>query len=329
MLALVIGADGFVGRWLVAHLLESGDTVAAAVGPRFRSRSQDSPEVIALDVTDDARVREVVGGAHPDVIYFLAGVSAVSERVHVGPVAAVALGGVMNVLASALDEAKEARIVLVGSSHMYGLRDLRNPVRETDPLQPTTVYGALKAAAEAAALGIGKATGLEVVAARPFNHIGPGQQPSFVTAALAEQVRAIRASGRRGTVRVGSLDVRRDFTDVRDVVRAYRLLATEGRAGEAYNIASEASISIREVLDGLLLAASVEAEIVVDERFVRGWEPQEIIGSTEKIRATTSWRPTIPLSETLHDLIDGPALPSLLRLEAGATPAFSEALRGN
>jgi GDP-4-dehydro-6-deoxy-D-mannose reductase len=256
----------------------------------------------------------VVGRSDPDVIYFLAGVSAVAERGHIAPVAAVALGGAMNVIASALDQAKPARIVLVGSSHMYGMRDLRNPVRETAPLRPTTVYGALKAAAEAAAIGIGKATGLEVVAARPFNHIGPGQQPSFAAAALAQQVRTIRVSGGRGTVRVGSLDVRRDFTDVRDVVRAYRLLATEGTAGEAYNIASETSVSIRDVLHGLLSAAAVEADVVVDKGLIRTWEPGEIVGSAEKIRTATGWRPSIPLKKTLQDLIDDRPPPQLPRL---------------
>jgi len=303
MRALVIGADGFAGRWLLRHLVDSGDEVIAGVGPRFSAPLPRDLAPLALNVRDEHQVRTVVREAQPEVIYYLAGVSAPDERGDVGHVFEVSVQGAQAALGAAVQQQPMPRVLLVGSSHVYGVRTIEHPVTEEETLRPTSIYGAMKAAAEVWAFGLGAATGLEVIAARPFNHIGPGQQPSFVATSLAAQVATIKASGMAGSVYVGSLDVKRDFTDVRDVVRAYRLLAEQGEPGEPYNIASGKSTSIREILNGLIEIADIEATVVTDEIRARPGEPPEIIGDASKIRETAGWMPEIPLHQTLTDLL--------------------------
>jgi GDP-4-dehydro-6-deoxy-D-mannose reductase len=304
MRALVIGADGFAGRWLVRHLVECHDEVIGGVGPRFASPLPKGVVNVQLDVSRDDQVREVVGGAEADVIYYLAGVSAPAERTEVERVFAVSVQGAMSTILAAARQTKRSRVILVGSSHVYGIRSVDHPLEENEPLRPSTAYGAMKAAAEVLALSLGRASGLDVVAARPFNHIGPGQKPSFVAPALARQVSAIRASGQKGSVKAGSLDVLRDFTDVRDVVRAYRLLAMHAHSHEAYNIASGRATSVRDIAEGLIQLGGIDANVVADESLSRPGEPPQITGDATKIRRATGWSPEIPLRETLRDLLD-------------------------
>ena len=307
MRALVIGADGFAGRWLLRHLLESGDEVAAAVGPGYGGETLPgalSPS--PLDVRDTEAVRQVAASAQPDVIYFLAGVSRAGARDDLDLAVGISVHGAMNTLRAAAGLHEPTRFIHVGSSHMYEVPKVEGrPIDESVPIRPTSVYGAAKAAAEAALMYLGRAAGVDVIAVRAFNHIGPGQQPGFVVPSLARQVIEIERGAQEPIIRAGNLDARRDFTDVRDVVRAYRLAAVHGVPGEAYNIASGRAPSVREILDVLLGLRSVHADVQRDPTLSRAGEAATaVIGDAGKLAAITEWRAEIPIEQSLADVVE-------------------------
>lgn len=304
MRALVIGADGFVGRWLVRHLAKAGDEVHGIVGRRFRPPLAAATSADAVDVRDAPALGDAIRRIAPEAVYYLAGVSEPTQRENLELALAISVGGALTTLAACSGLEAPARLLLVGSSHMYANPSNDEPIGEDAPLASTTVYGATKLAAEAAAMAVAASAGVEVIGVRPFNHIGPGQSPAFVVPALAEQVAAIAAGSARPEIRAGSLVARRDFTDVRDVVRAYRLLVEEGRAGWSYNIGSGQAVSIREVLDSLLGLAGVEAKVTTDESLLRPSEPPAMVADASRVREATGWQPRIPLDESLRDVLN-------------------------
>lgn len=312
MRALVIGADGFAGRWLLRHLVESGDEVTAGVGPGYGPAPlPGGMEAIPVDVRDHDAVRAVVTATEPGVVFYLAGVSRAGVRDDLGLAVSVSVDGALNVLTAAAELRRRVRLLHVGSSHVYAPRTDETPIGEDAPVRPMTVYGAAKAAAEAALLQLAPAAGVEVVLIRAFNHIGPGQAAGFVVPSLAEQVVRIAHGEQEPIVRAGSLDVRRDFTDVRDVVRAYRLAALRGIAGAAYNVASGRAVSVRTLLDTLLQIASVEADVRADPHLFRsGAESHALVGSAAKLTSLTGWRPRLSLEATLRDVLDQLAQPT-------------------
>ena len=312
MRALVIGADGFAGRWLVRHLVESGDEVAAAVGPGYGDEPLPANlEPLRLDVRDRDGVQRVVTSSQPDVIYFLAGVSRAGTRDELDLAVGISVRGALNTLTAAAELGGLIRLLHVGSSHMYAVPQNETPMDERALVRPTSVYGAAKAAAESAVMHLGGAAGVEVIAVRAFNHIGPGQQAGFVVPSLARQVTEIAAGAQEPIIRAGNLDARRDFTDVRDVVRAYRLAAIHGGLGEAYNVASGRAISVREALDMLLRLRSVRAQVDQDPELSRPGEPvTAMIGDAGKLTALTGWHPEISIETSLADVLDGLGRPS-------------------
>jgi GDP-4-dehydro-6-deoxy-D-mannose reductase len=288
--ALITGAGGFVGPYLRSHLESCGDEVVSV-----------DHEV---DVTAGERVREMLLSARPEVVYHLAAAS------HVGTswsapvdVLRVNAEGSLNVFLAALEAGVE-RVLLIGSAEQYGriTPDLL-PVREETPLRPVSPYGASKAAAEMLASHAFHGRGLPVVCVRAFNHLGPGQSDALVASAIARQVaEAERAGG--GVVHTGDLTPRRDFTDVRDVVRAYRLLVERGVPGEAYNVCSGADVAIQDVADHLAASSSVPVTFALDPARLRPVEVQVIRGDNAKLRAATGWAPEIPLEKTLAEVLD-------------------------
>jgi GDP-4-dehydro-6-deoxy-D-mannose reductase len=304
MRALVIGADGFVGRWLVRHLADAGDEVHGLVGRRFQPPLPSASSVAAVDVRDAAAVRAEIRGFGPEAVYYLAGVSQPTERENLDLALDISVTGALTALSACAALDAPARLLLVGSSHMYADPASDAPIAEDSPLGSRTVYGASKAAAEAAALAIADSAGVEVIATRPFNHIGPGQSTAFVVPALADQVARITARLSEPEVRAGSLRARRDFTDVRDVVRAYRLLVEQGAPGTAYNIGSGHAVSIREVLDRLLRLGNVKATVSTDEKLLRPSEPPAMVADASRLKAATGWEPSISLDESLRDVLN-------------------------
>ncbi|HUC37253.1 MAG TPA: GDP-mannose 4,6-dehydratase [Acidimicrobiales bacterium] len=291
MRALVTGGRGFVGTWLCEHLRAEGD------------------EVVSVDheveITDPVAVREAVTASRPDLIYHLAALTHVgrswSEPAEVFRVNAL---GTLNVLEAARACAVFPRVLVTSSAEVYGsvgAEDL--PVSEETPLAPVTPYGASKVAAEFLAIQAHLGHALPVVRVRPFNHVGPGQGSGFVVASLASHIVEARSSGAK-ELPVGNLGARRDLTDVRDVVRAYRLLAETGVAGEVYNVCTGRDVSIEEVAHRLLELADVELQLVVDPALARPVDVPVLRGDPGKLHAATGWLPKIGLDETLRDVLD-------------------------
>lgn len=293
MRALITGAGGFVGAHLQRHLSDSGDEVLTT------DRSTDG-----LDILDAPALLDRFRRDRPEVVYHLAGASDVggSWRTPQATFRANA-EGTLNVLWAAR-EADVARVLTVGSADVYGkvtAQDL--PIVEDQPLRPVSPYAASKCAADHVAQQAFLGYGQEVVRARPFNHLGPGQTDRFVAPALAGRVAANERSG-ESVVRVGNLSPQRDFTDVRDVVRAYRLLVTDGVAGRVYNVCSGRAIAVQELAEQFIAMATTPMSLEPDPELQRPVDIPVLLGDNSRLRADTGWEPQIPLSTTLSDLLE-------------------------
>ncbi len=291
MRALVTGAKGFVGAWLTAHLTGSGDEVIGI--------DQE------VDITDAGAVTEAVTGAAPDAIYHLA------ARAHVGEswaepegVLQVNAVGTLHLLEAARACGNLPRVLLISSAEVYGaVAEDQLPVTEETPLAPVTPYAASKVAAEYLGVQAHLAHGLPVVRVRPFNHIGPGQSPGFVVPALANRIAEAARAG-TPTIAVGNLGARRDLTDVRDIVRAYRMVMAEGRPGEVYNVCSGRDVSIADVADRLLRLAGAELTLVATPELMRPVDVPVVRGDPTKLNKATGWEPEFDLDTTLRDVLD-------------------------
>jgi GDP-4-dehydro-6-deoxy-D-mannose reductase len=287
--AYLTGGTGFVGYWLLQHLTACGDS-AVAPGPE-------------IDVTDLSLVAADMVAASPEVVFHLAALTHVGQSwSDPGETLRVNAMGTLNVLEAASRCEVPPVVVLVSSAEVYGPAAGKEALGETAELRPVTPYAASKVAAEFLGLQAFLGRGLRVVRARPFNHVGPGQSDSFVVSALAR--RMVEAEiAKTGTVRVGNLAASRDFTDVRDVVRAYRMLSLQGLGGEAYNICSGRAVSIAELAAQMAGLLSCDIELVVDPELFRPVEVALLVGDACKLAALTGWHPEIALSATLSDVI--------------------------
>jgi GDP-4-dehydro-6-deoxy-D-mannose reductase len=290
MRALVTGARGFVGRWLCAHLEEHGDDVVAI-----------DHEV---DVTDGDAVARALIDADADAVYHLAAFTHVGESwKDPDRVMEVNALGTLHVLEAARAQPTPPVVLLISSAEVYGaVPEHLLPVTELAPLAPVTPYAASKVAAEYLGVQEHLAYGLSVVRVRPFNHVGPGQSPGFVVASLASRIVEARRLG-ASTVPVGNLSARRDFTDVRDVVRAYRLLVDKGTPGEVYNVCSGRDVVVEEIARDLLRLADADLELVRDPELARPIDVPVVRGDPSKLRAATGWAPEIDLDRTLGDVL--------------------------
>jgi GDP-4-dehydro-6-deoxy-D-mannose reductase len=283
---LVTGSSGFVGAWMLRHLDAVGDEVVTL---------DDT-----LDIGDRDALIDAVVAAAPDAICHLAAQASVgtswSEPVATFSVNAL---GVLHLLDAIAACAVWPRVLLVSSAEVYGQVDpVDLPLGEDRLFAPSSPYAASKAAAELLGLQAWLGRGIEVVRARPFNHTGPGQRPDFVVPSLARQVVEV---GRRGlpALEAGNIEVRRDITDVRDVVRAYRLLLERGEPGVAYNVCRGESVSIAEVAQRLLALAGLDVPVRVDPGRVRPVDLPDLRGDGTRLASRTGWSPAIGLDEML------------------------------
>lgn len=298
MRALVIGADGFVGRWLVRHLVESGDAVAAVVGPRFRPPLDGAEVVVQADVRDAGAIDAAVSAAQPEAIFNLAGVSAAASRDDPSASVGVTVVGSMNVLQSSARLQQPPRLLFVSTSYVYA--GSAEPIGEDGELAPPTAYGAAKLAAERALQTVAPSVGVEVICARPFNHVGPGQAESFLVPSLVRQLLSSSADPVELSLADGSIV--RDFSDVRDVAAAYRLIATRGEAGAVYNVASGVGTTVAELGERLGRAAGRTLRVRSAGISARSGEPPVLVGRTERLRAL-GWSPRHDLDRTLADML--------------------------
>jgi len=290
MRALITGGKGFVGQWLAAHLKDRGDEVAVID--------------METDVADGPAVRRVIGDVTPDAIYHLAAMTHVGESwENPSQVLRVNVLGTAEVLAAARSLDTSPRVLVVSSAEVYGIvTPAQLPLGEDTPAQPASPYAASKLAAEAVALQAWRGFGQPVVIVRPFNHIGPGQSPNFFVPALAKRIVEARRSGAR-SLPVGNLTTRRDFTDVRDVVTAYRLLIEQGESGAVYNVCSGRDVAMSEVAGNLLELAGANLTLETDPALLRPVDVPVLRGSAALLRSATGWEPRIPLATTLADVL--------------------------
>lgn len=292
MRAFVTGGHGFVGPHLIEHLRANGDHVIA-------------PDQHDLDLEDADAMQAALGDARPDAVYHLAALAHVGDSwADPRRTFAVNATGTLHLLEAARRADPVPRVLLVGSAEVYGVVTSEQlPLGEDTPLVPVTPYAASKVAAEYLGVQYHAGYGVPVVRARSFNHVGPGQRGSFVVADIARRVAEAVRSGDRGPIRVGNLAARRDFTDVRDVVRAYRLLIERGDPGEVYNVCSGIGIAVDELVRRLLEVAEVDLELETDPELMRPVDVPVLIGDNSRITATTGWKPEIPLDDTLRDVV--------------------------
>lgn len=298
MKVLVTGADGFVGRWLAEHLEASGDEVWQATGGRTGESVRRRP----MDVLDRASVQTTIGWADPEAIYHLAAVAfgpdANADLAHAIDVTVRGTGFLLEAAAAM----KQSPIVLIpSSSEVYGPSE-HAELDESLETTPVSLYGATKLAQESLALTFHRAEMLRVVVARAFNHIGPGQRESFVVPSFAAQLAEIAGGRAEPILHVGNLESIRDFTDVRDVVRAYRMLAAGPHAGEPINVASGRPVAIRYVLEELVAVSGLDVSVRTDPARLRLREAQMVVGNYARLRELTGWSPQITLDQTLRDV---------------------------
>lgn len=293
MKALITGAGGFVGHHLQRHLEDCGDEVIAT------DRTTDG-----LDILDAAALLDLFRRSEPEVVYHLAGASDVGGSWQTPQATFRANAeGTLNVLWAAREAGTE-RVLTVGSADVYGkvtADDL--PIGEDLALRPVSPYAASKAAADAVALQAWLGYGQHVVRCRPFNHLGPGQTEKFVAPAIAGRV-ALNERDGESIVKVGNLSPQRDFTDVRDVVRAYRLMIEHGRPGEVYNVCSGRAIAVQELAEQFIAMATIPMRLEPDPDLQRPVDIPLLLGDNSRLTADTGWRPEIPLDTTLRDLLD-------------------------
>ena len=290
MRAFITGGGGFVGKWLAEHLRERGDDVVAID--------------LEVDVADQAAIAGAMHAAVPDAVYHLAALTHVGQSWE-SPSAVLSVNvlGTACVLAAARALAAPPVVLVVSSAEVYGIvgeGDL--PLDESAAVAPVSPYAASKAAAEQVALQAWRGYGQPVLVVRPFNHVGPGQSRTFAVSALASRIAQAERDGTK-TLSVGTLSARRDFTDVRDVVRVYRRLAEVGEPGTTYNVCSGVDVSMADIAGRLLALAGADLVLVTDPQLVRPVDLPALRGNPARVQAATGWRPEIALETTLHDVL--------------------------
>jgi GDP-4-dehydro-6-deoxy-D-mannose reductase len=318
---LITGISGFAAGHLAARLHaerhEAFGTTRRSAADLLHRLQLPGDHVFVADLHDSARLTEIVRRVRPDGVFHLAAFTSPSASfADPDQTYRSNLGGSLNVFAAVRAIGVRCRVVWIGSGDVYGqVNSGELPVTERNLFRPLSPYAVSKAAADLAAYQWSRAHGLDVVRLRPFNHTGPGQAPEFVCADFARQVVAVERGVQPPHIEVGNLDVARDFTDVRDVVRAYLLAWEHGRSGEAYNVCSGTPRTPRQILAELLRLSGVHAEPVVRPERQRAIDVPVVYGDAAALRAVAGWVPEVAWEQTLRDLLDD------WRRRSAATPS--------
>lgn len=288
---LLVGGSGFVG----SHMREALEATCSVVATGHE-----------VDVRNPDQLRALIDGVNPDQVVYLAAITTLRESFE-NPRSTYDINflGTLNLLMALRDGHFEGRMLFVSSSEVYGLlgeHDL--PVTENRIPRPLSPYAVAKIAAEALCYQWSQTEKFEIVTARPFNHIGPGQSERFAIADFGRQVAAIKLGLSNPVIHAGDIDTTRDFTDVRDVVSAYRLLLEKGRSGETYNVCSGTERSIRSLIERMCVLAGVNVELRSDPVRLRLSEQRRVRGCNEKLVTDTGWVPHCSLDQTLSDTVD-------------------------
>lgn len=311
MRILITGITGFVGSHLAEYALSRGDVEVYGT-VRWRSRTEniegilDRVHLVDCDLRDAVAVRKTLEEIKPEYIFHLAAQSYVptswkapAETLFTNIISE------LNLLEAMRDLDLEARIQVAGSSEEYGLVfEHETPITEDNPLRPLSPYAVSKVAQDMLAYQYHRSYGLYTVRTRAFNHEGPRRGHVFVTSNFAKQIAEIEKGKKEPVIEVGNLNARRDFTDVRDMVKAYWLALEKGEPGEVYNIGSGRAVTIREMLDILLSFTDREIEVRPVPERMRPSDVELLVCDCSKFRALTGWKPEIPLEKTLKDTLD-------------------------
>ncbi len=303
--ALIIGAAGFVGSYLIRQLREDGYQVTATKMPH-ETIPGDGFEACDLDILDRPAIERLLAAVRPDSIFHLAAQSSVYlSWKNPGLTIDVNIKGSVNVMDAVRALDYKPRVLLIGSSEEYGhIAPGETRIAETSAVRPGNIYAATKVCQNMIGRIYVDAYGMEMMSVRAFNHIGPNQSPMFVVADFCKQAAEIEAGLREPVIYVGNLSARRDFTDVRDVVRAYSMLMEKGMPGETYNVGSGHAVEIQEILDKILALAKTEIRVEVDPQKFRPVDVPIVEADTRKLQACTGWERRIPLEQTLEETLD-------------------------
>lgn len=306
MKALVIGGAGFVGNYLIERLSSDGHKVYATCLANEKIENAEC-ESFSLDILDKSAVKDILSDVKPDWIFHLAAQSSVSYSWKNPQLTVdVNIKGTVNILDAMRESGfDKTRIILIGSGEEYGyIREGACPIKETEPLNPGNIYAATKACQSMIGSIYARAYGMDIVMVRAFNHIGPAQLTQFVVADFCNQAAEIEKGNRKPEISVGNLAVKRDFTDVRDIVRAYELLAEKGVSGKIYNVGSGKAVLIEDILKLIVSKSTAEITVSVDKARLRPADVPVIEADISEIKADTGWETEISLEKTIEDTLN-------------------------
>lgn len=302
MKVLITGAEGFVGGHLISELVGRGHTVGGTY--LFTPGEREDISWYECDLTKQENIRNIISRFLPDAVIHLAAISHVPDaRTDYERAFQTNVTGLVHLLSAVTEHASDSKVLSISSGEIYGQIDSNDlPVSEGHPLFPRNIYGLTKECAERISVFFSRERSLQITILRPFNQFGPGQEERFVTASFARQVARVKRGLDEPVIRVGNLSVKRDFTDVRDMVAAYAQAIEADLDIGPYNLCSGRSVSIAQILDTLISIADIDVEISVDTTRVRAADISEMRGDASLFHTATGWIPRIPLNETLRDV---------------------------
>ncbi|MFK7694090.1 GDP-mannose 4,6-dehydratase [Paenibacillus sp. HJGM_3] len=307
--ALVTGISGFVGSHMAEFLLERDIEVVGTIRMRSRMdhiKNLKDVQLVECELRDPFSVEKLIQEAKPDLIFHLAAQSFVPTSWN-SPMDTIYnnIAGQVNIMEAVRHINLDCKIQVACSSEQYGhVEPDEVPIKETNPLRPLSPYAVSKVAQDYLGYQYYKSYGLHIIPTRTFNHTGPRRGENFVTSNFAKQIAEIEKGKKPPILYVGNLQAKRDFTDVRDVVRAYHLALEKGEPGTTYNIASGTCYTIQEMLNLLLSFSSIQIEIQEDPARLRPSDVEILLGDYTKFHERTGWKPEIPFDQTMKDLLD-------------------------
>lgn len=306
MKALVVGGGGFVGPYLVRHLKDELGYEVTVTKTEKETLAMDGAVVKNLDILDKNQISELLNEEKPDYLFHLAAQSSVAYSWK-NPTLTVDVNikGCVNLLEAVKDADEKLRVLLIGSGEEYGhIKKDECPIIEDNVLRPGNIYAATKSCQNMLGKIYSDAYGLDIMMVRAFNHIGPNQTPVFVVADFCKQVADIEKGKQEPVIYVGNLSAKRDFTDVRDVVKAYALLVKGGKRGETYNVGRGHAVAIEDILKEIVSMSDKDIEVKVDEKKLRPVDVPIIEPDIEKIKKEVGWEPVIELRQTLEETLE-------------------------
>ena len=305
MRALIIGAAGFVGHHLIHYLRDELCWPVAATKLSGETLDEPDVQVFNLDILQPEQLSDTLKAVQPDCIFHLAAQSSVAlSWKKPGLTVDINIKGTLNLLEAVRTLKKRPRVLLIGSGEEYGaIRPEETPVKEGIVLRPGNIYAATKACQNMLGKIYADAYGVDIILIRAFNHMGPGQAPMFVVADFCRQVARIEKGLQEPVLRVGNLSAKRDFTDVRDVVRAYALLAQHGKSGETYNVGSGQAVAISDILERICAFSSADISVKTDESRLRPVDIPVIEADITRLNRDTGWVPQIPFDISIQEVL--------------------------